>query len=196
MGAWHGMSARGRRGLGGRVQKQLASREPMARRPAHPRPVWVWGESVKFGRPRPSHPTLNVFLGGAWFWRGLPCARCCMHGAAVAGGGATTSNASCGWIGFPDFPLWSPTPLCPLHPLSTALPTAHSPTALAHPTLPQNHTHTHTPIRPSPSSLPTFPLSPPFHAPPRNPLHSPLPTARSPRPCPGNSALHHHQPGP
>lgn len=140
--------------------------------------------------PEALSPDAQRFLGGAWIWRGLPCARCCTHGAAVAGGGATTSNASAG----PDFPLWSPTPLCTHCPAHCPLPTP--PTApLAHPTLPQNHTlTTHTPIRPSPSSLPTFPLSPLFHPPPKP---AALTTAHcSPRPCPGNSALHHHQPGP
>lgn len=188
------MSARGRRGLDGRVQKRLASREPMARGPAHPRPVWVWGESVKFGRPRPSHPTLNVFLGGAWFWRGLPCARCCTPARRWREEGRR-HPMRVDWVpGFPS--LVSHPPL--LHPLPTALahcplPTAHSPTALAHPTLPQNHTHTHRFVRLRHHSQ-LFHFRRPSTPPPKP---AALTTAHcSPRPCPGNSALHHHQPGP
>lgn len=181
------MSARGRRGLDGRVQKRLASREPMARGPAHPRPVWVWGESVKFGRPRPSHPTLNVFLGGAWFWRGLPCARCWARRWREEG---RRHPMRVDWVpGFPS--LVSHPPL--LHPLPTAhcpLPhctrTSHTPT--------ESHTNTHTDssvsvITPNFSTFAALPRPPPKPA--------ALTTAHcSPRPCPGNSALHHHQPGP
>lgn len=89
------------------------------------------------------------------------------------------------WVpGFPS--LVSHPPL--LHPLPTAL--AHCPL----PTPPQNHTHTHTDssvsvITPNFSTFAALPRPPPKPA--------ALTTAHcSPRPCPGNSALHHHQPGP
>lgn len=178
------MSARGRRGLDGRVQKRLASREPMARGPAHPRPVWVWGESVKFGRPRPSHPTLNVFsvvLGSGAGCPALAAARTARRWRDEG----RRHPMRVDWVpGFPS--LVSHPPL--LHPLPTAL--AHCPL----PTPPQNHTHTHTDssvsvITPNFSTFAALPRPPPKPA--------ALTTAHcSPRPCPGNSALHHHQPGP
>lgn len=56
-------------------------------------------------------------------------------------------DIQCGWIGFPDFPLWSPTPLCCTHcPLPTALAHCPLPTPPLHSHIPHSHriTHTHT----------------------------------------------------
>lgn len=184
MGAWHGMSARGRRGLGGRVQKRLASREPMARRPAHPRPVWVWGESVKFGRPRPSHPLtrrstfFSVVLGSGAGCPALAAARTARrwreegrrHPMRVAGGLASRISLS----GLPPpLPSAAPTVHCPAHcPLPHCTRTSHTPT--------ESHTHTHTDSSVSviTRNFSTFAALP---RPPRNPLHSPLLTQTMPR---------------
>ncbi|KAK1829095.1 hypothetical protein QBC39DRAFT_357586 [Podospora conica] len=176
------------------------AKRPMARRPAHP------GPSLRF---RCSPDSQRFFHEFSRF-----CRCCCTARTARRWRekGGDDIQDQCGWRWSPGFPslvshLPSPT-VTGLPPVTSdhcPLPTAHSPAPcpLFLSPIPQNHsltqtlTHTHTPIRPSPSSLATFPLSPPS-TPPRKPaaLHSQPLQHCSLGPCPGNSALHHHQPGP
>lgn len=183
------MSARGRRGLDGRVQKRLASREPMARGPAHPRPVWVWGESVKFGRPRPSHPTLNVFsvvLGSGAGCPALAAARTARRWREEGRRHPMRVRARISLSGLPP-------PSAP-----TALPIAHCPLPpLHHSHIPHSHRITHSPHTHRFVRLRHHSQLFHFRRSSTPPKPAALTTAHcSPRPCPGNSALHHHQPGP
>lgn len=93
-------------------------------------------------------------------------------------------DIQCGWIGFPDFPLWSPTPLCTHCPLPW--PIAHCPlphcTRTSH-TPTESHTHTHTDssvsvITPNFSTFAALPRPPPET---RCTHHCPLLTQTMPR---------------
>lgn len=112
--------------------------------------------------------------------------------ARRGGGGRRGDDIQCGCG--PGFPSLVSHP--PLHPLPCPLPTAHSPhctTRTSH-TPTESHTH-HTHTDSSVSVItPNFST---YAALPPPPKPAALTTTHcSPRPCPGNSALHHHQPGP
>ena len=80
IGAWHGMSARDQRGLGRKSAEASGIARANGERACPPEACLGLGRGRSCSVALVLSPDAQRFLGGAWFWRGLPCA-CCTQGA-------------------------------------------------------------------------------------------------------------------